>query len=279
MSTESPKRPKCIIMPFQEPTGSGLGLALHFLLGNVMAIHPGFAECWFGWRVGKIFSSPDLLRGFYRRETPPLDRTGISAEQKVRCFVYGEMDQGRVDLSLFDSDGTVPAGQQAVTVPFSTDDHLKRFRNRFLQWIAGCGLPMPDDRIAQALWPEHAPIEGLQKIGQALEQFYIYSAYGGEAELDLAPYEAAVQAAPESFMAHNLLGWAHYRNENAAAAKAAFQRALGYNPHAAGTMAGLMWCAVLEKDEAGAVHWASEKAATQLTDVASAAEAARRRFH
>lgn len=273
------KKPKCIIMPFQEKDGSGAGLALHFLLGNVIAVHPGFAECWFGWRVGKIFPSAEALHGYCRMQHPPVNQSLISAEQKVRCFVYGEMADGKVALSLYDSDTGPSAAQPPITVPFSSRDHLVDFRQQFLRWMAGCGLPMPEDRLPMALWPERTSIEGLQKTGLALEQFYIYSAYGDKGGVDLAPYETAAEAAPESFMASNLLGWAHYRNQNAAEAKTAFLKALAYNPNAVGTMAGMMWCAVLENDEAGAVHWASKKAEAQLADVAAAEQKARERFN
>jgi len=47
-----------MVFPLQPEKGrvfSGVGLGVHFLLGNVMALHTGLKELWFGWRVKKIF--------------------------------------------------------------------------------------------------------------------------------------------------------------------------------------------------------------------------------
>ena len=65
-------RPQCIVLPFQPDSlqdFNGVGLALHFLLGNVMVLHTGLKECWFGWRVNKIFP-----------EETDLNLNGISSE-------------------------------------------------------------------------------------------------------------------------------------------------------------------------------------------------------
>ncbi len=275
MATSVKGRPKCIIMPFQELSGSGAGLALHFLIGNVIAVHTGFAECWFGWRVGKIFASPAALQDFVCLQGAAVDRRQISIEQKIRCWVYGKMDGEAVSMSLFDD---LREDEPGGVIAFTTDDHLVSFRSRFLDWLEGCGLPMDDERKEMALWPEKASLKGLQKIGQALERFYIYSAYGGKREIDVVPFEEAVALAPESFMANNLLGWARYRNQSADPAKAVFLKALDLNPDAVGPMAGMMWCAVLEKNEAEAVRWATQKAAKREEDVEAAEAKARKYF-
>ena len=275
MMTSVKGRPKCIAMPFQEPTASGAGLALHFLIGNVIAVHTGFAECWFGWRVGKIFATPEALHDYGCLQGETVDRRQISLAQKVRCWVYGKMDGEAVSMSLVDDRLEEEPG---ASIAFSTDDHLVSFRSQFLDWLGQCGLPMVDARRQMALWPEKASLKGLQKIGQALERFYIYSAYGGKGEIDVVPFEEAVALAPESFMANNLLGWARYRNQSADPAKAAFLKALDLNPDAVGPMAGMMWCAVLEKNEAEAVRWATQKAAKREEDVEAAEAKARKHF-
>lgn len=275
MTTAAKGRPKCIVMPFQERPGSGVGLALHFLIGNVIAVHTGFAECWFGWRVGKIFATPEALHQYACLQGASLDRGQISTEQKVRCWVYGKMGDGIVSMTLFDDQRE---GERRSTIAFSPDDGLIGFRNRFIDWLGECGFPMANERREMALWPENASMKGLERVGQALEGFYVYSSYGGEGGIDAAPFEAAVGLAPESFMANNLLGWAHYRNQAVGPAKTSFLKALALNPDAVGPMAGMMWCAVLEKNEAEAVHWAIEKAAKREEDVDAAAAKARKHF-
>jgi hypothetical protein len=265
-----------MVMPFQEVSGSGVGQALHFLIGNVIAIHTGFAECWFGWRVGNIFATPDALCDYRRLQGAPLDKQQVAAEQMVRCWVYGKMEGQAVSMALFDSQRK---DEPATTLAFSIDDHLISFRNHFLDWLGECGLPIAEGRRKMALWPEKTSLAGLQKVGQALEEFYIYSAYSGQGKINVAPFAEAARLAPASFMANNLLGWAHYRNQAAVPAKSFFLRALDLNPDAVGPMAGLMWCAVLEKDESTAVHWATRKAAKREEDLEAAAEKARKHFN
>ena len=275
MAKSAKGQPKCIVMPFQEVAGNGVGLALHFLIGNVIAVHTGFAECWFGWRAGKIFATPDALRDYGRMQGAPVNKQQISTEQKVRCWVYGKMEDGEVSMALFDSRRK---DEPAINLAFSFDDYLVSFRSHFLDWLNKCGLPLEDGRRAMALWPEKTSLTALQKLGQALERFYIYSTYGGQGEIDVAPFAEAVRLAADSFMANNLLGWAHYRNQAVVLAKSSFLRALDLNPDAVGPMAGLMWCAVLEKDETEAVHWATQKAAKREEDPAVAVEKARKHF-
>lgn len=268
-------KPKCIVMPFQETGAGGAGMALHFLTGNVIAVHSGFSECWFGWRVAKLFATPAALRIYGRMQAPPPDKLRLCTEQKVRCWVYGKLEGTAAALTLFDdqrNDGP------AISLVCSTADHLVAFRSRFLDWLGGCGFAMADERRSMALWPEKTTLAGLQKIGQALEKFYIFSAYGEVGKIDLALFDEAVQLAPESFMAHNLLGWAHYRNQAPALARSSFLQALQLNPDAVGPMAGLMWCAVLEKDEPTAVYWATLKATKREEDGEAAAEKARKHF-
>lgn len=269
-------RPKCIVMPFQEADAGGIGLALHFLLGNVMAVHTGFAECWFGWRADRIFTTADALGDYFRMQGALVDRQQISKEQKIRCWVYGQVVSHAVRLSFFD-------GQQAIqpdpeSFSFNAEDHLIAFRRQFITYLSQCGLPMAVERQSMALWPERTSLEGLRLFGRALEKFYLYATYGGQGDIDVRPFETAAEEAPESFMAHDLLGWVHYRNQNAAAAKGSFHHALALNPDSPAVMAGLMWCALLEKDQEATVHWAVQKAAKLEEDVLAAAEKARNRF-
>ena len=53
---EGKSKPRLIVLPLQprkEQAYSGTGLAIHFLLGNIVALHTGLKEFWFGWRVKK----------------------------------------------------------------------------------------------------------------------------------------------------------------------------------------------------------------------------------
>ena len=54
-----PPTDQCIVLPLRTESHDsfdGTGLALHFLLGNVLVLHTGLKEMWFGWRVKKIFA-------------------------------------------------------------------------------------------------------------------------------------------------------------------------------------------------------------------------------
>jgi hypothetical protein len=262
-------RPKCIVLPLQMSPADGVGLALHFLLGNVIAVHTGFAECWFGWRVAKIFETSAGLRAYCRAQSPDLDLPQVSATQKICCWVHGRMRRNRVALGLYDSRTQQNLSEE---VAFSVMDDLMGFRNGFLRFLDRCGVPMAPERHPLALWPEKITETGLRLFGTALETFYIYSAYGGQGSIDLKPFMDAAHYAPDSFMAHNLLGWACYRNENAVDARDSFLKALDLNPYAAGTMSGLMWCAVLQKDKDAAGYWAGRKAETLNKDVQAAVQ-------
>lgn len=268
-------KPKCIVIPFQEKNPTGIGLALHFLLGNVIAVHGGFAECWFGWRAGKIFTSSDTLLAYIQMQGASMDPTTLSRQQKVRCWIYGKMENEGVNLSLFDSDKTAQASPEYYG--FTVRDHLIGFREQCIDWLGRCGHTMDNHRRPAALWPERTSVQGVQLFGKALTQFYVYSAYGGRGRIDISPFEAAVSAAHDSFMANNLLGWAHFRNQDTASAKSCFDRALSLNPNSPGVMSGLMWCAINEKHVDDAVYWAVKKAIQMQEDAAAAAMSARSR--
>ena len=157
----------------------------------------------------------------------------------------------------------------STRVSFSFDDDLIGFRMAFVDWLEECGLPFPPARKISASWPEKMTPQGADIFGRALEVFYTYSAYGDpdQGKIDLSPFIAASAASPVSFMAHNLLGWAHYRNMEYKPAKEAFLKALQVNQDAPGVMSGLMWCGVYTKNEEEALSWASRKAVLLNQDV------------
>ena len=274
----SPKD-RCIVLPLR-PAAShpfdGCGLALHFLIGNVLVLHSGFKEMWFGWRAKKIFPQPEMLQRYCRHASEQLDLRAISREQKIRYWIYGSFSDAASTLHMFDAQA--PQGPLAsIDLVISTGDGLVRFRSQFIQWLAALGRPMDNAHAQAALWPEPIEQAGLDAVGRALEKFYIYG-YGSEDSLAIAPFEKAVAVAPDSFMAQDLYGWALYRNHKYTEAKIAFLKSLRVNPAGAGAMSGLMWCGVYAKDLEEAMFWSGRKADVCGKDVQAAREAGRRRY-
>lgn len=274
---QSADKPRCIVLPFQDRQSPGTGLALQFLLSNVIAAHSVFKECWFGWRTAKIFPQPEELKQYCAGRAGELDLQRLAADQNVPCWVYGRAETRAVEVHVFNARAQV--ADASDTCGFSTEDDLVGFRRCFIDVLGRAGFPVPQERLPLMLWPENVDRESLRRIGQALELFYIHSAFVKSAEIDPAPFRAAVQAAPDSFMAHDLLGWAYYRRQVAAQAKASFLKALLLCPDAIGPMAGLAGCAVLEKDRNSALYWAVRKAFMQNEDVATAVEKTHRKFN
>jgi hypothetical protein len=270
-------KPRCIVLPFQDSKSPGAGLALQFLLSNVIAAHTAFKECWFGWRAGKIFQQPEHLRRYCAGGDVELDLQRLGAAQDVQCWVYGRVDSHAVDIEFFNTRAEIPRTRGKC--PYSTKDHLVGFRECFFDLLDRSGFPLTRDRWPMALSPELIGWEGLRLAGQALEVFYCHSAFGDPPAIDPAPFVAAVQSSPDSFIALDLLGWAYYRKQLAAEAKDAFLKSLKLSPDATGPMAGLMGCAVLERDQNASLYWAARKAWTRGEDVAAAIEKAQKKFH
>lgn len=272
---------QCIVLPFRPQTPqrfTGSGLALHFLLGNVLVLHTGLKEMWFGWRVKKIFPWQKAFQHYCRDMAANLDLAQVSQSQKVRFWIHGGFSDTTVRLRVFD--GRQPGDDDApIPLEISMDDGLVGFRSQFMAWIASMGHPMPEDQIQAALWVEEIDHRGLDAVGRALETFYIFSAYGGNAPLDTRTFKEAITAAPESFMAHDLYGWALYRSQDYRAAKSAFLTSLRINPAGVGAMSGLMWCGVYGTDLEETMFWSGRKAEACCQDVRSAREAGRRRYH
>jgi len=77
------------VLPLQlqeEQAYNGIGLAIHFLLGNIVALHTGLKEFWFGWRVKKIFLEKERVRVYCHGEGPSLT---FQNSEKNRAFVTG----------------------------------------------------------------------------------------------------------------------------------------------------------------------------------------------
>ncbi len=271
---------QCIVLPFR-PAGqqpfNGTGLALHFLIGNVLVLHTGLKEMWFGWRVDDIFPDPAALIRYCRDAGANLDLPQVSQAQQVRFWLFGDFTNQAVSLRFFDGnrpDHTHPP----VALPITVDDGLIGFRRQFIDWLASVGMPLPERQTQLALWTETIDPAGLDAVGRALEGFYRFSAFGDGGPLDVSPFAKAVAVAPDAFMAQDLYGWALYRNQEYIAAKIAFLKSLRINPAGAGAMSGLMWCGVYHQDEEEAMYWSGRKADICGQDVKAAREAGRRRY-
>jgi hypothetical protein len=176
---------------------NGTGLALHFLVGNVLVLHTGLKEMWFGWRVKKIFPEKASFEHYCRDAVKKLDLVQVSRSQKVRFWLYGSYADTSIKLHFFDGE-TPEADHPPADLAITLDDGLIGFRSQLIQWLDSLGRPMPADQVKAALWPEAISREGLDAVGRALEIFYVYSAYGGDGPLAVSPFKKAAAAAPES---------------------------------------------------------------------------------
>lgn len=255
-------------MPFQPEPGQGYdgtGLALHFLLGNVTALHPGLKEFWFGWRVKKLFPGKRSFMRYCRGQDPELDMMRLGRSQGVRYWVTGKVAVGetiRVRLALTDVRGK---GLKKIThLEVDLQDRLLNFRREFIGWLSLCGLPMPQSQRQKALWPEEVTREGLRLLGLSMESYYL-DAFKAHS-MDRSGLDKAAADAPRSYLIRDLHAWALYKNDRMAAAAREFQAALDLNPDGLGAMAGLMWCAVKAGDEKRAYDWGMKKAGLRGDD-------------
>ena len=270
---------RCIVLPLQPesaPDFNGVGLALHFLIGNTIVLHTGLKEFWFGWRVKKIFSEKKDLAGYCRGKDGRLDLKRLSAEQGIRLWIHGQVVDRHVTILLFDASKDEQA--PSMTILFSIEDELVGIRQAFMYWLADHGLPFPEEQKKPALWPEKISMQGMDILGRALETFYSYSSYEVRGGIDLRLFKEAVSTSPDSFMCQNLLGWAYYRNKIYKEAKAPFLKALQVNPNGIGAMSGLMWCGVFTKNREEALYWAERKAEVRQEDIETAKQKVLNRF-
>jgi hypothetical protein len=262
---QSKIKSRLVVLPFQPQESvayDGIGLGVHFLLGNVVALHTGLKEFWFGWRVKKIFLEKERLRAYCRGEGLQLDTSKLGKEQDIRYWLQGSVRQRgskiQVLLILADTKGKRDGWSTELTL--DPEDQLIGFRKGFLAWLETCGLHLPDAQATKALWPENTTIEGLHFLGRALETFYLHSSWGDKGPVNLKWFNRAVSAAPASYLAHDLKGWILYKNKDYQAADDSFRSALKLNSNGLGAMAGLMWCAIYTNDEEKAYKWAMAKA-------------------
>lgn len=267
------KKPKLIVMPLQPAPGqawNGLGLGLHFFLGNLFCVHRGLLECWFGWRVKTIFPGRGELPAYCRSNEFFGDIQALASKENIRFWIEGRYRQAGQNLYLevfsHDSAGLLEkAGKEFV---LSFEDGLAGFRIRFFDWLEALGFPFEGRKTA--LWQENISIPGLDGLGRALETLYISyldESSNGACSIDMDWFDRAVKACPDSYLAWDLKGWGHYKNGENLRAEAAFLKALGLNPQGLGAHAGLMWCAIENNDREKAILHGQAKAACRGGDL------------
>ena len=269
-----------IVLPFTPKSAEPfdcVGLTLHFLLGNIIVLHTNLKEFWFGWRVNQLFPQKKKLEDYCQGKGAQINFRQLCPEQGIRFWLCGHVDDHKINLSLFD--GFEDDQANSAIISFSSEDHLVGFRKAFMHWLSNCGLPFPEKQEKLALWPEKISMKGMYILHQALQKFYVYSAYEHSNKIDLGLFKDAVAIAPESFMAQDLLAWAYYRNKDYKQAKTFFLRALLSNPNGIGAMSGLMWCGVFMNDKEDVLYWASRKAELRMEDIEAAQQKALKLFN
>jgi hypothetical protein len=256
---------RLIVLPIQPEkyqAYDGIGLAIHFLLGNVVATHTGLKEFWFGWRVKKIFLTNERLIAYCHGHGPPLDIAKMGKEQGVRYWLWGNVKhQGsQILTSLILTDIKGEGKQWKTDLMLDPADQLIGFGKGLLAWLDVCGLPFPETQKTKALWPEKTTLKSLDLLGRDLQTYYLHSSWGDAAPLDSDLFDSAIFAAPSSYLAHDLKGWVLYKNKDYQSAEESFLSAVKINPNGLGAISGLMWCAVYTHDKNQAEKWAIAKA-------------------
>ena len=257
--------PKCIVMPLRPESGqsyNGVGMGIHFMLGNIIVLHTGFKEMWFGWRYKKIFPDANALIRYAHATDGTIDIPATGKAQKVRYWIEGWYQAARDDIVTRLLLTDAQTGKRFESGPLQADieGQYIGYRVDIMNWLATCGLPFPDMQTARALWSEELPIDGLDALGQGLEAYYIHTGYGGSGRVELTLLDRAVSLAPQAYLTHDLRGWILYKNKDYSAAEKAFRAAVDINPHGAGAMSGLMWLGVISGNAREAYAWAEAKA-------------------
>jgi len=258
-------KPRLIVLPLQPHKGQvydGIGLGVHFLLGNVIAPHTGLKEFWFGWRIKKIFQQKERLKAYCRGEGPRLDIAKLGKEQDIRYWLWGSVKQqgSKIQIALVLKDTKEEHKEWTTELILDPADRLIGFRKEFLAWLDACGLPFPKTQVAKALWPEKTTLKSLDLIGRDLKAYYLHSSWDNKSPLDPELFDSAVSAAPSSYLAHDLRGWVLYKNKDYKSAEKSFRSAIKINSDGLGAISGLMWCAVYTNDKKKAYKWAMAKA-------------------
>lgn len=265
------KKSRLIILPLQPQNlreYDGTGLGIHFFLGNIVALHTGLKEFWFGWRVTKIFKNKNRLKAYCRGDEQLPDIEVLGKEQDIQYWVEGTYEKKEklilVNLNLFDT--RYPEKTNKIQIPLDTTDHVIELGNLFLDWLGTCGLPLPESQRAKVSWPEKITADGLDLLGRALEstyQDYFAPKSAENYKQGQEWFNKALQLCPESYLIHDLKGWAQYKDKDYNGALTSFQTAVGLNRHGLGALSGMMWCYIYLDNEKKAIESACAKADTR----------------
>jgi tetratricopeptide (TPR) repeat protein len=267
-SIEHVKKSRLIILPLQpEKTVEfdGTGLGVHFLLGNVVAVHTGLKEFWFGWRVTKIFRGKNQLIAYCRGNEQLPDITRLGEEQQIRYWLEGtyKRKQGMIFLALNLFDTFNPDQKNMIQIPLDTRDHLIGFQKLFLAWLEKSGLPMSKEQADKAMWPEKITPEGLDFLGRALGKTYhgYFAPRLNENHTEsLIWFDKALAHCPESYLIHDMKGWAFYKNKDYNKALTSFHTAVELNKNGLGALSGMMYCHIYLGNQTKAIKFAQAKA-------------------
>ena len=255
-------RPKIIVLPLQPDTGqsfSGIGLGVHFLLGNLLAVHTGFVEFWFGWRIKKLFPEIEMLRSFIRGEGPGFNMAEHADREKIRFWVSGKYRECKDHLTVSIKVNDFDMNREHIReLHIDPSDFLVGFSKQFLSFVNDDIMDMPEGQFEKAVWSEKISLKGLDFLGSAVDATYEGMITGEE--LSLGWIEKAVSDSPDSYLINDLKGWALYKNRNYDEAAQSFSRAINMNPDGVGALAGMMWCYISKKDKASAVRFSTAKA-------------------
>ncbi len=260
---------KLIVMPLVPARGqeyNGTGLGIHFLIGNMMAVHDALTEFWFGWRVNKLFPQKKMLKEYCRGNTPDLDYYSLGQEQGIRYWLSGDYkeQQETVAIRLELTDAQTKQ-THSCELTMDLNNGFKGFYKEFFRWFDTCGLPFSNEQAQKASWQEMITVQGFDFLGQAIAVTY-NNYIDGAGAIDIQNFEKSIASSPDSFLAHDLYAWALYKNQAYAQAEKSFHTSLKYNENGMGAIAGLMWCAIFKKDENQAYAYALAKANVRNDD-------------
>ncbi len=140
------QKPRLIVMPFApDPaqTFDGTGLGIHFLLGNLFGVHPRLTECWFGWRVKKIFPKATAFSAYCRGLPPFPDFQVLGKQENVRYWLTGTWLKTEGMIQVFIALHDIRGSVRDITLPLSPADGMVAFRRQFHEWLAGVDLSFP----------------------------------------------------------------------------------------------------------------------------------------
>ncbi len=256
-----------IVMPFQpesEQVYSGIGLGLHFLIGNVMAVQTLLKEFWFGWRVNKLFKNQVEIVEFCQGKKGLDNIEQLAKEQEIKYWLNGTyvQDDNRIILSLVLSifNGNIKEHSKKFIIDLS--DNLIGFRNEFIDWLGEFSLSFKDIQRQKIMWPEQISFKGLDFLGRSVESTYMNYVDNSKPDdlIKLEFFEKAALAAPNSYLVWDMKGWGLYKNRSYKEAEKAFLKAISFNKDGLGALSGLMWCYIFVNNTDLAIKYAIAKA-------------------